>query len=61
MVNERIATLTVTKKDKFIFTSTPTGVKIFRIKKNQSELSIINVHVRPHETSILPRKKLSNL
>ena len=44
LVKEKIGTLIVTKKDKFKFKSTPTGVKIFRKTKKQCELSIINVH-----------------
>ena len=42
LVNERIAKLTVTKKDEF--KSTPTGVKICRTKKKQRGISIVKVH-----------------
>ena len=58
LVNERIATLKITKKDKFKSKSTPTRVKIFRIKRKQCEPSIINVHAPPHAIDILARKKL---
>ena len=37
LVNDRLSTLTVTKKDKFKSKSEPTGVKIFRSKKKQCE------------------------
>ena len=47
LVNERISTLTVTKKDKIKSKSTPTGMKLFKIKKKQCELSITTVH-NPH-------------
>ena len=47
LVNERSATSTVTKKDKFKSKSPPSGVKIFRIKNKQCEFFINNVHA-PH-------------
>ena len=42
MVKKRIFTLTVTKKDKFKSKSTPPGVKLYKIKQKQCELSFIN-------------------
>ena len=44
LVKETIATMTLTKKDKFKSKSTPTGVKIFRIEEKQCELSIVDLH-----------------
>ena len=58
LVNERTATLTVTKKDKFKPKSIPTGFKIFRNKKEQWELSIINVHA-PHMEKTTSQEKSS--
>ena len=58
LVNKRITTLTLTKKDKFEFKSTPTVVKYFRIKKEPVELSIINVHA-PHMQKTSSQEKNS--
>ena len=41
LVNDRLSTLTVTKKDKFKSKSAPMGVKIFRSKKKQCDLSLM--------------------
>ena len=61
LVNKRIATLTVTKKDNFNFESTPTGVKILNNKKKKKlcELSIFNVHAPPYIGKTSPQGKRS--
>ena len=42
LVNGSIVTLTITKKDKFKSISTPTGIKVFRKKRNNANsLSIL--------------------
>ena len=56
LLNEGIPTLTVTKRNKFKSRSTPTGVESFRIRKKQSELSVINVHA-PHTCEKHPLEK----
>ena len=56
VVNEIIASLTLTQKDKFEFKSTPTAVKIFRMEKEQVELSIFHVHAPTCEKHPLKKK-----
>ena len=58
LVKERFATMTVTKNDKFKYRLTPTGDKIFRFKKKQCELSIVNVLVFLRTSELRKNRKI---
>ena len=60
VVNKRITTLTLTKKDEFEFKSTRSVVKYFAIKKQQVELTIINVHAPPMRKTSSQVEKFPN-
>ena len=55
-MNDRISMLTVTKKKQFNSKSTPTAIRIFRSKKEQSELFSNNVHA-PYIGMTSPQEK----
>ena len=60
LVIKRITTLALTKKNKLEFKSTPTVVNYFGIKKEQGELSIINVHAPPMRKLSSQEEKFPN-